>query len=253
MSTSHEGHEGTAYRRRAVLLGLGALAGGIGIGGGVLAYPHIDTARIWYDVIGVDVSHHQGDIDWPTLARTDVSFAYIKATEGGDFRDRRFEANWEGARRAGLARGAYHFFTQCRTGAEQARNFMAAVPREPGALPPAVDLEHMGPCRSGPPVVNLVEEIATFLAMLQDHYGRRPILYVTPEFDRAYLRGHFEGETFWTCSIVLPPWFRTDRWLLWQYHQCGRRAGVNGPVDLNAFRGSRRDLEAFAAGEPLRL
>lgn len=235
-----------AYHRRAVLLGLGAAAGA-GIGG-VLGYPHLDVARLWYDVIGVDVSNHQGEIDWPTLARTDIAFAYIKATEGGDFRDRRFAANWDGARRAGLPRGAYHFFTQCRSGAEQARNFMAAVPREPGALPPAVDLEHMGPCGSGAQVANLVEEIAAFMAMLQDHYGRRPILYTDAVFDAAYLWGHFTRETFWTRSIVLPPWFRTSQWLIWQYHNCGRRAGVVGPVDLNAFRGTRRELAALSAG-----
>jgi lysozyme len=204
-------------------------------------------ARLWYDVIGVDVSNHQGEIDWPTLARTDISFAYIKATEGGDFRDRRFQTNWEAARQAGLLRGAYHFFTQCRSGTDQARNFMATVPHEPGALPPAVDLEHMGPCSSGPQVADLVAEIATFIAMLAEHYGRRPILYTDVMFDATYLRGHFTGETFWTRSIVLPPWFRTDQWLIWQYHSCGRRAGIDGPVDLNAFRGSKRDLRAFAA------
>jgi lysozyme len=228
-------------------LGLGALAAGAGVGGGVLAYPHVETAQLRYDVIGVDVSHHQDRIDWPTLARTDIAFAYIKATEGGDFRDRLFQANWEGAGKSGLPRGAYHFFTQCRTGTEQARNFMAAVPREPGALPPAIDLEHMGPCRAGPPPTDPAQEIATFLALLGDHYGRRPILYVTSEFDWTYLRGRFDGETFWTRSLVLPPWFRTDRWLIWQYHNCGRRAGVNGPVDLNAFRGSKRDFEAGVA------
>jgi lysozyme len=197
--------EGKVSRRRAMLLGLGALATGAGAGGGVLAYPNIETARLWYDVIGVDVSNHQGNIDWPMLARTDVTFAYIKATEGGDFRDRRFQANWEEAKRAGLPRGAYHFFTQCRSGADQARNFIAAVPREQGALPPVVDLEHMGPCRSGPQVANLVEEVAAFLAMLQDHYGRRPVLYTDVVFDATYLRGHFTRETFWTRSIVLPP------------------------------------------------
>jgi lysozyme len=250
MSTSDKGG---VDRRQAVLLGLGALAAGVGaIGAGVLAYPHVETARLWYDVVGVDVSHHQGSIDWRALAGTDVAFAYIKATEGGDFRDRRFQANWEGARAAGLLRGAYHFFTQCRTGAAQAQSFMAAVPREPDALPPAVDLEHMGPCRSGPPLADLAEEIATFLAVLQDHYGRRPILYVTSEFDQAYLRGRFAGETFWTRSIALPPRFRTDRWLIWQYHNGGRRAGIHGPVDLNAFRGSRRELDALAAGQPVR-
>jgi lysozyme len=241
---------GILSRRR--VLGLGVLAVGTGVGGGALVYPHIDTARVWYDVIGVDVSHHQGNIDWPTLAGTDVSFAYIKATEGGDFRDPRFQTNWQRAKQAGLVRGAYHFFTQCRSGADQARNFIDAVPREAGALPPALDLEHMGPCRSGPQLTDLVAEISTFLAMVQDHYGRRPILYVTWGFDWLYLRGGFTGETFWTRSIFWPPWFRTDAWLIWQYHSCGRRAGVNGPVDLNAFRGSQRDLVAFAAGQPVR-
>ncbi len=244
--------QGTAYGRRTVLVGLGALVAGTGVGAGALAYPHIETARLLYDVIGVDVSHHQGAIDWLTLARTDVSFAYIKATEGGDFRDPRFQANWEGAHKAGLLRGAYHFFTHCRSGADQARNFMGEVPRETGALPPVVDLEHMGQCRSRPQLANLVGEVATFLGMLEAHYGRRPILYTDVMFDTAYLRGHFTRETFWTRSIVLPPWFRTDRWLIWQYHSCGRRAGVNGPVDLNAFRGSRRELHAFARGEPMR-
>jgi lysozyme len=240
-------HPEKGLSRRAVLAGSAALVAGAGVGG-VLVYPHVNVARLWYDVIGIDVSNHQGDIDWPTLARTDIAFAYIKASEGGDFRDRRFQTNWEEARKVGLPRGAYHFFTQCRSGAEQARNFMATVPREPGALPPMVDLEHMGPCRSGPAVADLVGEVTTYLGMLEEHYGRRPILYTDIVFDTTYLRGHFTRETFWTRSIVLPPWFRIDQWLIWQYHSCGRRAGVNGPVDLNAFRGTRRQFEAFVAG-----
>jgi lysozyme len=235
------------WSRRAVLTGLAGLAGGAGLGG-VLAYPYVEPARLWYEVIGVDVSNHQGDIDWSALARTDIVFAYIKASEGGDFRDRRFAANWDRARQAGLARGAYHFFTQCRPGADQARNFMGAVPREPGALPPVVDLEHMGPCRSGPQVADLIGEIDTFLAMLERHYGRRPILYTDAMFDAVHLRGRFARETFWTRSIFLPPWFRTGQWRIWQYHDCGRRAGIDGPVDLNAFRGSRREFAAFVAG-----
>ena len=238
-------HQGSVYQRRALLLGLAALAGGAGL---VLAHPYVEWARWWYDVIGIDVSNHQGDIDWPALARTDISFAYLKATEGGDFHDRRFQANWDGARNAGLPRGAYHFFTQCRSGADQARNFIGLVPREPGTLPPVLDLEDMGNCRSGPQVVNLIQEIVTALSMLEAHYGRRPLLYVTSEFDAAYLWGQFMTETFWARSLVLPPQFRSEQWLIWQYHDRGRRAGVNGPVDLNAFRGSKREFDAFIAG-----
>ena len=136
--------------RRRLLLSLAALAAG-GTFAAILAYQYeFQLAPLWSNVIGVDVSNHQGDIDWQTLARSNVAFAYIKATEGGDFRDKRFQLNWEAAKRAGLARGAYHFFTQCRSGAEQAKNFIATVPREYGALPPVIDAEHMGPWASAP-------------------------------------------------------------------------------------------------------
>jgi hypothetical protein len=111
--------------RRSFVLGLAALAAG-GALAAILAYHYeFQLAPLWSNVIGVDVSNHQGEIDWSALAGSNVAFAYIKATEGGDFRDRRFQLNWDGAKRAGLARGAYHFFTQCRSGAEQARNFIA--------------------------------------------------------------------------------------------------------------------------------
>ena len=50
-----------------------------------------------YPVRGIDVSHHQGAIDWTAVAADDVAFAYLKASEGGDHRDRRFAANWRAA------------------------------------------------------------------------------------------------------------------------------------------------------------
>ena len=235
-----------SHTRRALLLGLAALGGG-GALASIFAYPRLELARLWCDVIGVDVSNHQGDVDWQALAASNVAFAYIKATEGGDFRDKRFQLNWDGARKAGLVRGAYHFFTQCRSGAEQAKNFIATVPREPGVLPPVIDAEHMGPCRTGR-IADVVEEVTAFLNMLESHYGRRPLVYTTSEFDAAYLHGQLIGERFWVRSLFLPPKFRASQWLIWQFHNGGRRAGVNGPVDLNAFRGSRGDFETFATG-----
>ena len=67
-----------------------------------------------YPLRGIDVSNHQGQIDWPRVAKDDVAFAIIKATEGGDFVDKSFARNIEAARAAGLTVGAYHFFTFCR-------------------------------------------------------------------------------------------------------------------------------------------
>src|ERR1700759_1840135 len=74
-----------------------------------------------YPYQGIDVSHHQGHIAWAKLPRQGVDFAYIKATEGSDHVDRRFKANWHAAHRAGIHRGAYHFFRLGGSGRAQAR------------------------------------------------------------------------------------------------------------------------------------
>src|SRR5215813_13726549 len=103
------------------------------------AFSRIELAPLRYEVIGVDVSRHQGPIDWRMLAGSGVNFAYIKATEGAAFRDSHFTTNWSEAAIAGVPRGAYHFLTQCRSGADQAQNFIATVPRDPQALPHVID------------------------------------------------------------------------------------------------------------------
>jgi lysozyme len=234
---------------------------GIGIGalaalllGAILASPwafsRIELAALRYDVIGVDVSRHQGVIDWRALAGSGIGFAYIKASEGATFRDTQFAANWSEAALAGVTRGAYHFFTQCRTGADQAQNFIATVPPDPQALPHVIDAEHMGPCRTGPAVPDVVQEIEAFLALVEAHYGRRPLIYTTSEFHNAYLMGRLAGERFWLRSLVVPPRFGGRSWTIWQYHNRGRRPGVTGQIDLNAFNGSQPDFAAFAQPNP---
>ncbi|MEM7413420.1 MAG: GH25 family lysozyme [Myxococcota bacterium] len=199
-------------------------------------YPYFEPARLIYGVHGIDVSHHQGPIDWPAVVGGGVAFVYMKATEGGDFVDPRFAENWAGAADAGVKRGAYHFFTQCRSGAAQAANFIRVVPRDASALRHALDAEHMGPCREGPAVDDVVAEIETFLDQVQAHYGLRPLVYTTREFHRTYLRNALDRDGFWIRSLVRPPSFRTQHWVVWQYHNWGRRPGIEGPVDLNVLR-----------------
>lgn len=198
-------------------------------------------------VQGVDVSWHQDAIDWRALAADDVAFAYIKATEGGDHVDPRFAFNWREAGAAGLYRGAYHFFTLCRSGASQAANFIAVVPRDADALPHAVDLEHMGPCRQGPTMTDVAGEARIFMDALEAHYGVRPIIYTTREFHDAHLAS-ISGERFWIRSLGVSPRFREREWIIWQHHNRGHKAGVSGPIDLNAFRGDAEALAAFAGG-----
>lgn len=236
---------GRRGRRRAVIIALSF--GGVLLLGAVIA-----AAGGWWTpwaaryVQGIDVSHHQGAIDWRALAKNGVAFAYIKATEGSDHIDTRFSRNWEDAAAAGIRRGAYHFFTLCQPGALQAANFIALVPRAPGSLPHALDMEHMGPCREGPTMNDIVGEMRTWLGLVEAHYGTRPLVYTTREFHDAHLRD-LVGERFWVRSLGALPRFRQDDWVIWQHHNYARRPGVHGPVDLNAFRGDAAALRAFAS------
>lgn len=219
---------------RALLLV--AVAGIALVAGAVITYPWLEPARLLYQRHGIDVSHHQGPINWPRVAQTGVSFAYIKATEGGDFVDKRFQFNWLEAKQSGIPRGAYHFFTLCRTGKAQAAHFIRTVPTDDAALPHAVDAEHMGPCKSLPQINDLVGELKTFIDQVAAHYGQRPLIYTTSEFHRAHLRGALTTERFWIRSLVTPPRIRQSNWVIWQYHNRGRRPGITGPVDLNVAR-----------------
>jgi lysozyme len=69
-----------------------------------------------YPVRGIDVSHHNGQIDWDRVAAQGIRFAYIKASEGNDLRDPLFEYNWTEVRRVGLIPGAFHVFGNCSSG-----------------------------------------------------------------------------------------------------------------------------------------
>lgn len=186
-------------------------------------------SRSTYPIRGLDVSHHQGPIDWAAVAGEKIDFVYVKATEGGDWRDKRFTENFEGAGKAGLRRGAYHFFTLCRPGAEQAKNFVEVVPPTDDALPVAIDLEFGGNCSKRPDASTLDRDLADFIRIVEAEYGARPILYVTEEFLEVY-PVHTLGYDLWIRSIYTEP---IRPWAMWQYHCRARVDGIDGPVDLN--------------------
>jgi lysozyme len=203
-----------------------------------------------YPVHGIDVARYQGAIDWERAQAAGVSFAFIKATEGGDRVDAMFAAHWEGARAAGVPRGAYHFFYFCTPAEVQARWFIANVPRERGMLPPVLDLEwnpQSPTCTYRPPPEAVRAEAQTFMNILEAHYGQRPIIYTDPAFFERNQLMRFAGEEVWLRSTAAHP---TDRygvagWTFWQYSATGLVPGIPGPVDLNAFGGSAADWAAW--------
>ena len=200
------------------------------------------SATAWYVVLpeyrpslrpgehyGVDVSHHQGRIDWRRVAGDDISFAYIKATEGETWVDSEFAANWQGAASVGLSRGAYHFFSLCVPGANQARHFLATVPDDPQALPPVVDLE-FGTCTQRPDPATVEREVSAFVDLVERERGRPVVLYVMRDYtDRYPFLGSLERDR-WERRLFRRP---DGPWVMWQVSNVARVDGVPAPVDLN--------------------
>ncbi|APR87484.1 Lyzozyme M1 (1,4-beta-N-acetylmuramidase) [Minicystis rosea] len=200
-------------------------------------------------VVGIDVSHHQGSIDWRRVREAGVGFAILKATEGVTFTDSAFAENFRAAGRAGLVRGAYHFFTFCTPGKDQAAHFAEIVPVEAGALPPVIDLELGGNCAARPAPDRLKAELDDFLGVIEPRYGQA-ILYITEDFYERY-GAVTEGRKLFLREIFQEPrWAEGRPWLLWQFHNSGRIDGVEGPVDLDALQGSMDLLRALARPTP---
>jgi lysozyme len=199
-----------------------------------------------YPVRGIDISHHQTEIDWEILARANLDFVFIKATEGGNHKDTKFAEYWKRAGELGLARGAYHYFTFCKSGKEQAENYIHTVPDGPGLLPPVIDLEYGGNCSARPPKDELIKEIGDFADIVERKYGSRPLIYTTNQSYRDFISGELPGYMIWIRDIYSSPRLADGRgWSFWQYTNRGRLWGIDGFVDLNVYNGTREEFRTL--------
>ncbi|MGN6692934.1 MAG: GH25 family lysozyme [Aquihabitans sp.] len=216
------------------------------MGGAVLVVVVLAVTWFWYlpnhrsdpqagERYGVDVSRHQKVIDWERVADDDIGFAYIKASEGGDLVDVRFAQNWKGAGDAGLDRGAYHYFTLCRPGDEQAANFLKTVPADEAELPPALDLEIAGNCSARPDADAVAKEVAAFIGAVEEATGQRMVLYIGDDWQERYPVAGREDRPRWARRMHRRP--LTDDWWLWQFSGTSRVDGITGHTDLNVMKG----------------
>ena len=203
-----------------------------------------------YPVRGVDVSAYQGDIDWETLAGEDIRFAFLKATEGSTFVDKRFSYNWEQAHKTGLRVGAYHFLSFDSPGIWQAENYINEVSKTENMLPPVVDLELYGKYVKAPPSQELTDKIlGDFLSAVEEYYGLRPITYATHTTYDLYLKDEYKSYDIWIRNVLFYPYLSDGReWNFWQYSNRGRLDGYNGVerfIDLNVFHGTAEEFAEY--------
>jgi lysozyme len=207
-----------------------------------------------FSLHGIDVSKYQGDIDWQAVKQAGIAFAYIKATEGGNHIDSKFQANWDGARAAGVPRGAYHFVWWCRPAIEEVNWFKEVVPRDPDALPPVLDVEATPTSRTCKRRLDRDSAVRDMRVMLQEmerYYGKRPVIYTTVDFYEAILSNNELSEyPIWVRSTKYSPHVKygSRKWAFWQYQSDAVVPGIRTLVDRNAFHGDRATFLAFASG-----
>lgn len=199
-----------------------------------------------YPVRGIDISHHQKRINWDELKKENIKFIIIKATEGADFIDPRFKENWENSINNNYQTGAYHFYRFCKTGKEQAENFIKTVPYSDKSLPPIIDLEYGGNCATKKTKETIKKEIHDYLEIVKNYYGKKPIIYATQSFYNDFIEGDYLNYDIWIRDIYSEPKLENERiWLLWQYANRGHLKGIDGFVDLNVFNGSNEEYTKF--------
>ena len=207
---------------------------------------------------------HGKPINWAAAKRSGAGYAFMKATEGTTVVNPWFRADWSGAARAGLPRGAYHFARPAlpiSTATAQAHAYLRVVGtlHRPGDMPAVLDLESTGGLTPG----QLILWAQQWVRTVQDATGRAPILYTYRSFwkNRAanssalthlplwladYSDGHAgAGRLTGPTRPLVGHW---QDWAIWQWTDRGRVAGVAAPVDVNVFNGGAKRMRELADG-----
>lgn len=197
-----------------------------------------------FPVRGIDISSHNGSVDFDRAAALGIRFVIMKASEGSDFKDAAFIDNIRRAREAGLKVGVYHFFRFDADGRMQALNLLHSVRGRRLDMPLVIDLEEWG----NPQVATsaVVSRLETMLAALDDA-GMSVMFYTNKDGYQRFIREHFKTYPLWICSFSDPPLGQADddAWQLWQYSHRGWVSACGTPVDLNTFNGSRQQWEQW--------
>lgn len=198
-----------------------------------------------YHIHGIDVSKYQQQISWEAVKKMKVkkvkiNFSFIKATEGLGRVDENFRRNWYNAQKAGITRGAYHFFISSKSGKLQAKNFIETVRLQKGDLPPVLDIEQV----NGASIADLQQRVSEWLQVVEKKYQVKPIIYTNADFYKTFLSGKFDDYPLWVAHYLVKDKPRINRsWTFWQHNETGRVNGIGTFVDFNVFNGDSLDLE----------
>lgn len=204
-------------------------------------------------IFGFDISHYQrqNDIRWDSLRMVNgdiqLDFVVMRATMGTQKKDENFEAFWAAAKANNLTRGAYHFYRADEDPVLQAQHFLKNVKLEAGDLRPVLDIEKLPKKKSKR---QLKKDLKTWLRIIEERYGQKPIIYTYYHYYKDYLRGDFEDYPLWLANynnVSVPS--AEDSWKMWQFTENGIVRGINTKVDLNIFNGNIWSFRALTINQ----
>ena len=187
-------------------------------------------------VHGIDLSHYQGEVFWEAIGdNSKMAYVYLKATEGGDRIDDKYEQNIELAHKYGLKVGSYHFFRPKTPLKLQLENFMAQCRPSQQDLIPMIDVE----TKQGLSNDAFRDSLMTFLTMVEKAYHQKPLVYTGTNFYNRYMSGLMNGYKLMIAqySSNEPVLNDGNDYMLWQYTGKGHIDGIRGYVDKSRFMG----------------
>lgn len=194
-------------------------------------------------MVGIDVSTHQGLIDWQAVADAGVEFAIIRAgyrgsTEGKLYEDEQFRENLQGARAAGIKVGVY-FFSQAldtEEAKEEAEFVCALLDGETLELPVFYDWEEVSEDSRVKNARNIpMTDCALAFCRTVEEKGFAAGVYFNQTYGYGYLKlGELQDYTLWLAEYGETPTFLYHFDCL-QYTDSGTVAGIEGDVDLDIW------------------
>ncbi|MEV4062033.1 lysozyme [Nonomuraea dietziae] len=208
-------------------------------------------------VAGVDVSNWTGDIDWAKVRDAGGRFAFVQATEGVDYRNARFDAQYGGAAAAGLIRSAYHFAQPHETdGAAQADYFVdngGAWISDGQTLPGVLDVEDnpykdkngKNTCYDLSPE-DMVTWIRDFTTRYHQRTKRRAIIYTTTSWWKTCTGDStkFGKNPLWLARWGAEPGELPSGWKKHTFWQSADKGPIVGGQD--SFNGTESQLKSLA-------
>lgn len=190
----------------------------------------------------------QGKVDYP------ISFMYIKSTEGMTLRNRYYKKDYQDAKKHHIRVGSYHFFSTFSSATLQAKHFLQSTKFQSGDLPPVLDLEPFpSQIRKMGGEGVLWARVRTWLSIVEQHTGVKPVLYISQSFVNKYLPYAADVKKTYPIWIARYGEYKPDvRLVYWQLSPDGKVSGVKGDVDINVFNGYGQEFNQFLKGSLLK-